>query len=83
VNGVTGISASVFWDLQESGTDADLLNEAGVTTLIRKRFPLLGQPLLLDDPLFLFENYTAPRRLSPTQWPPVTCGRSTSRSLPR
>ncbi|EPB8401301.1 phage tail sheath subtilisin-like domain-containing protein, partial [Escherichia coli] len=27
VNGVTGISASVFWDLQESGTDADLLNE--------------------------------------------------------
>ncbi len=36
VNGVTGISASVFWDLQESGTDADLLNEAGVTTLIRK-----------------------------------------------
>lgn len=36
VNGVTGISASVFWDLQESGTDADLLNEAGVTTLIRR-----------------------------------------------
>ncbi|EGK6928078.1 phage tail sheath protein [Escherichia coli] len=35
VNGVTGISASVFWDLQESGTDADLLNESGVTTLIR------------------------------------------------
>ncbi len=35
VNEVTGISASVFWDLQESGTDADLLNEAGVTTLIR------------------------------------------------
>ncbi|GCZ62160.1 phage tail sheath protein [Escherichia coli] len=36
VNGVTGISASVFWDLQESGTDADLLNESGVTTLIRR-----------------------------------------------
>lgn len=36
VNGVTGISASVFWDLQTPGTDADLLNEAGVTTLVRK-----------------------------------------------
>ncbi|HCL7475337.1 TPA: phage tail sheath subtilisin-like domain-containing protein [Escherichia coli] len=36
VNGVTGFSASVFWDLQESGTDADLLNESGVTTLIRR-----------------------------------------------
>lgn len=36
VNGVTGISASVFWDLQEPGTDADLLNEAGITTIIRK-----------------------------------------------
>ena len=36
VQGVTGISASVFWDLQASGTDADLLNEAGVTTLVRK-----------------------------------------------
>lgn len=28
VNGVTGISASVFWDLQESGTDADLLTDS-------------------------------------------------------
>lgn len=26
VNGVTGVSASVFWDLQQVGTDADLLN---------------------------------------------------------
>ncbi|WP_348253312.1 phage tail sheath subtilisin-like domain-containing protein, partial [Salmonella enterica] len=36
VQGVTGISASVYWDLQASGTDADLLNEAVVTTLVRK-----------------------------------------------
>ena len=44
VNEVTGISASVFWDLQEKGADADLLNEAGVTTLIDscRWFPLLG-----------------------------------------
>ncbi|ELI8201572.1 phage tail sheath protein [Yersinia enterocolitica] len=59
VNGVTGISASVFWDLQEPGTDADLLNESGVTTLIRKDgFRFWGNRTCSDDPLFLFENYT-------------------------
>ncbi|MEQ4451014.1 phage tail sheath protein [Kosakonia sp. YIM B13605] len=59
VNGVTGISTPVFWDLQESGTDADLLNQAGVTTLIRKDgFRLWGNRTCSDDPLFLFENYT-------------------------
>lgn len=59
VQGVTGISASVFWDLQEPGTDADLLNEAGVTTLIRKDgFRFWGNRTCSDDPLFLFENYT-------------------------
>lgn len=59
VNGVTGISASVFWDLQEPGTDADLLNQAGVTTLIRKDgFRFWGNRCCSDDSLFLFENYT-------------------------
>jgi len=59
VNGVTGISASVFWDLQAPGTDADLLNQAGVTTLIRKDgFRFWGNRTCSDDPLFLFENYT-------------------------
>ncbi|EKN3347460.1 phage tail sheath protein [Yersinia ruckeri] len=58
VNGVTGISASVFWDLQAPGTDADLLNEAGVTTLIRSDgFRFWGNRTCSDDPLFLFENY--------------------------
>lgn len=59
VNGVTGISKSVFWDLQEPGTDADLLNEAGVTTLIRRDgFRFWGNRTCSDDPLFMFENYT-------------------------
>lgn len=59
VNGVSGIDASVFWDLQASGTDADLLNEAGVTTLVRKDgFRFWGNRTCTDDPLFLFENYT-------------------------
>jgi len=59
VNGVTGVSASVFWDLQQTGTDADLLNEAGVTTLVRKDgFRFWGNRTCSDDPLFAFENYT-------------------------
>lgn len=59
VNEVTGISASVFWDLQEKGTDADQLNEAGVTTLIRADgFRFWGNRNCSDDPLFQFENYT-------------------------
>ena len=59
VNGVTGISASVFWDLQAPGTDADLLNEAGITTLVRSDgFRFWGNRTCSDDPLFLFENYT-------------------------
>ncbi|MGV8925243.1 MAG: phage tail sheath protein [Ewingella sp.] len=59
VNGVTGLSASVYWDLQTPGTDADLLNKAGVTTLIRKEgFKFWGNRTCTDDPLFAFENYT-------------------------
>ncbi|HEY3986423.1 phage tail sheath protein [Cedecea sp.] len=59
VNGVSGISASVFWDLQTVGTDADLLNQGCVTTLIRKDgFKFWGSRTCSDDPLFQFENYT-------------------------
>ncbi|MER2947110.1 phage tail sheath protein [Serratia bockelmannii] len=59
VNGVTGITASVFWDLQATGTDADLLNQACVTTLIRKDgFKFWGSRTCSEDPLFMFENYT-------------------------
>lgn len=59
VNGVTGISASIYWDLQAVGTDADLLNQACVTTLIRKDgFKFWGSRTCSDDPLFAFENYT-------------------------
>lgn len=59
VNGVTGLTASVFWDLQAPGTDADLLNQTCVTTLIRKDgFKFWGSRTCSDDPLFMFENYT-------------------------
>lgn len=59
VNGVTGISADVFWDLQDPATDAGLLNQNDVTTLIRQDgFRFWGSRCMSDDPLFAFENYT-------------------------
>ncbi|NHB91940.1 Phage tail sheath protein [Photorhabdus australis subsp. thailandensis] len=59
VNGVTGISADVFWDLQDPATDAGYLNEKGITTLIRKNgFRFWGSRTCADDPLFQFESYT-------------------------
>jgi hypothetical protein len=59
VNGVTGISKAVFWDLQNPTTDAGYLNENEVTTLIREGgFRFWGSRTCSDDPLFCFENYT-------------------------
>ena len=58
-NGVTGLSADVFWDLQDPATDAGLLNKNDVTTQICKDgFRFWGSRCLSDDPLFAFENYT-------------------------
>lgn len=59
VEGVTGISRDVFWDLQNPATDAGYLNAADVTTLIRKDgFRFWGSRTCSSDPLFAFENYT-------------------------
>ncbi|MCC8422652.1 phage tail sheath protein [Photorhabdus thracensis] len=59
VNGVTGLSADVFWDLQDPATDSGLLNQNGITTLIRKNgFRFWGSRTCADDPLFQFESYT-------------------------
>ncbi|TXE33257.1 phage tail sheath protein [Serratia marcescens] len=59
INGVTGISKDVFWDLQSTGTDADLLNKSAVTTLINKDgYRFWGDRTCSADPLFAFENYT-------------------------
>jgi phage tail sheath protein FI len=57
VNGVVGISKSIFWDLQSSATDAGLLNEDGVTTLINAQgFKFWGSRTCSDEPLFSFES---------------------------
>ncbi|ULL06026.1 phage tail sheath protein [Pseudomonas putida] len=59
VEGVTGLSADVFWDLQNSATDANYLNSNEVTTLINEGgFRFWGSRTCSDDPLFAFENYT-------------------------
>ena len=59
VNGVTGISADVFWDLQNPATDANYLNSNDVTTLINEGgYRFWGSRTCSDDPLFAFENST-------------------------
>ncbi|RAH37576.1 phage tail protein [Halomonas sp. SL1] len=59
VNGVTGISQDVFWDLQDPNTDAGYLNSHEITTLInRGGFRFWGSRTCSVDPLFAFENYT-------------------------
>lgn len=59
VNGVTGISKDVYWQLQDPNTDAGYLNSKEVTTLIqRDGFRFWGSRTCSADPLFAFENYT-------------------------
>lgn len=59
VQGVTGITKPVFWDLQNPATDAGYLNQNEVTTLIRQDgFRFWGSRTCTEDPLFAFENYT-------------------------
>lgn len=59
VNGVTGLSKDVFWQLQNPATDAGYLNAADVTTLInRNGYRFWGSRTCADDPLFAFESAT-------------------------
>lgn len=59
INGVTGLSKDVFWDLQDPATDAGYLNQNDVTTLINfQGFRFWGSRTCSSDPLFQFENYT-------------------------
>ena len=55
VNGPTGISADVFWDLQDPATDAGLLNSHGRHDPNQQwRFPLLGFAHLRNAGILLF-----------------------------
>ena len=59
VEGVTGISRDVHWDLQDPTTDAGYLNAGDVTTLVNSNgFRFWGSRTCSDDPLFAFESAT-------------------------
>lgn len=56
VAGVSGIDRSISWNLQDPSTDAGVLNQAGITTLIRRNgFKFWGSRTCADDELFAFE----------------------------
>lgn len=57
VNGVTGISKDIYFDLLNPATDAGYLNAAEVTTLVNsKGFRFWGSRTCTEDPLFAFES---------------------------
>lgn len=59
VNGVTGLTKDVFWDLQDPSTDAGVLNAADVTTLVKANgYRFWGSRTCSDEPLFAFESAT-------------------------
>lgn len=59
INGAMGLSKDVYWDLQSPDTDAGLLNQSGVTTLIQSQgYRFWGSRTCSTDPLFAFESAT-------------------------
>lgn len=59
LNGPMGISKDVYFDLQSSETDATLLNEGNVTTLINMQgFRFWGSRTCSTEELFRFESAT-------------------------
>lgn len=58
VDGVLGISADVYFDYLTEGTDADILNEAGITTLIKRNGFRFWGSRTCDKADFVFESYT-------------------------
>lgn len=79
VNGVTGISADLSWDLQDPDTDADLLNENAVTTLIRHNgFRFWGRAPVRMIRCFSLKVIPVPPKSSLIPWRRRICGPSIS-----
>lgn len=57
-DGPMGISADVYFDYLTEGTDADILNEAGITTLIKRNGFRFWGSRTCDKTDFIFEPYT-------------------------
>lgn len=61
VNGVTGVSQNLFFDIQDPTTDVAALNDAQITALVRSPsggFIYWGNRTCSDEPLFAFEAAT-------------------------
>ncbi|MBP6518311.1 MAG: phage tail sheath subtilisin-like domain-containing protein [Shewanella sp.] len=58
VNGVLGISADVYWSLQDKDTDSNDLNEKGITTLIKYQGYRFWGNRTCDEDIYVFEVYT-------------------------
>lgn len=59
VDGVTGLTVDVDFDITSTATDANYLNSNEVSTLVREQgFRIWGSRTCSDDALFAFENYT-------------------------
>lgn len=59
VNGPTGISKSLSWDLEDADTDVGYLNSHDITTMIQHQgFRFWGNRNCSDDPRFSFEVAT-------------------------
>lgn len=59
VEGVSGVTRDITFDIQDTSTDANYLNEQKITVPINfNGYRLWGSRTCSDDPLFQFENYT-------------------------
>ena len=59
VDGVTGLTVDVDFDINSTATDANYLNSKEVSTLVREQgFRIWGSRTCADDPAFAFESYT-------------------------
>jgi len=57
VNGITGLQHPIFFDILSNDTDAGVLNDSEVTTLVRTNgYRFWGNRTCSDDPLFAFES---------------------------
>ncbi|WP_312488135.1 phage tail sheath subtilisin-like domain-containing protein [Sphingomonas sp.] len=57
IAGVTGLTADVHFDIRDMSTDAGLLNEGQVTTIVRMNgYRFWGNRTTSDEPLFAFET---------------------------
>jgi len=57
VSGVLGISADVYWSLQDKDTDSNDLNEKGITTLIKYQGYRFWGNRTCDEQTYTFEVY--------------------------